>query len=43
MADALRDITAVMDAQKQDTKDLTAAVQRYGFNIEELGPAMQKQ
>lgn len=29
--------------QKQDATDLDAAVQKYGFTIEELGPAMQRQ
>lgn len=29
--------------QKQDAADLDTAIQRYGFSIDELGPAMQKQ
>jgi hypothetical protein len=36
-------INAVVNQQQQDQTDLTNAVQQYGFSIEELGPAMQKQ
>lgn len=42
-ADALATINGVLNQQKQDQADLNAAVQRYGFSIQELGPAMQKQ
>jgi TP901 family phage tail tape measure protein len=40
---AIEEINAVLEDQKQDEKDLEAAIQRYGFSIEQLGPAMQKQ
>ena len=40
---AIDEITAVFNEQKQDAEDLQAAIERYGFSIEELGPAMQKQ
>lgn len=36
-------INGAFDEQKQDVIDLKAAVERYGFSIEELGPAMKKQ
>lgn len=37
------EINAILNDQKQDAADLDAAIQRYGFSIEELGPAMKKQ
>lgn len=40
---AMQQLNDAMDAQKQDAADLDAAVQRYGFSIEQLGPTMQKQ
>ena len=40
---AIDQINGVLDEQKQDQQDLQAAIQRYGFSIEQLGPAMQKQ
>jgi hypothetical protein len=42
-AAALQTINDVLNAQKQDDADLDAAIGRYKFSIEELGPAMQKQ
>jgi hypothetical protein len=36
-------INAAFSEQKQDASDLTAAIGKYGFSIEQLGPAMQKQ
>ena len=42
-AEALQTINDVLNQQKQDEADLQAAVERYHFSIEELGPAMQKQ
>lgn len=36
-------LNAVLNEQKQDAADLDAAVKKYGFSIEQLGPAMQKQ
>jgi hypothetical protein len=42
-AEALATINGVLDSAKKDQDDLNAAVQRYGFSIQELGPAMQKQ
>jgi hypothetical protein len=40
---AMEAINAVLNEQKQDEADLQAAIQKYHFSIEELGPAMQKQ
>jgi hypothetical protein len=40
---ALATINAVLNEQKQDAADLDAAIQKYGFSLEELGPKMQKQ
>jgi hypothetical protein len=40
---AIEEINAVLNDQKQDAADLQEAIQRYGFSIEQLGPAMQKQ
>src|SRR6185295_483155 len=40
---AINKINAAFGDQKQDAADLTAAIQRYGFTIDELGPTMQKQ
>jgi hypothetical protein len=37
------EITAALDAQQQDEADLQAAIEKYHFSIEELGPAMRKQ
>lgn len=42
-AEALAVINGVLDSAKKDQDDLNAAIQRYGFSIQELGPAMQKQ
>ena len=46
-ADAARaaaaNINAVFDEQARDVVDLQDAIARYGFTIEELGPALQKQ
>lgn len=42
-AAAVAKISGVLNDQQQDTTDLTAAVQRYGFSLNELGPTMQKQ
>ncbi len=42
-AKAMADLNDVLGEQEQDAQDLNAAIQRYGFSIEELGPAMQKQ
>jgi TP901 family phage tail tape measure protein len=36
-------INRAFNEQKQDATDLDAAIQKYGFSIEELGPKMQKQ
>lgn len=36
-------INSAFTDQKQDAADLTAAIQKYGFTIDELGPTMQKQ
>lgn len=36
-------ITGAINEQKQDAVDLNTAIQTYGFSIEQLGPAMQKQ
>lgn len=36
-------IKGVLDDTAQDTADLDAATQRYGFSLEQLGPTMQKQ
>lgn len=40
---ALMRINTNLDYQKQDAADLDAAIKKYGFSIEELGPKMQKQ
>jgi hypothetical protein len=40
---AIDALNSVLQEQKQDQQDLEAAIQRYGFSIEQLGPAMQKQ
>lgn len=40
---ALDRINDTMNAQKQDAADLDTAIKKYGFSIEELGPAMRKQ
>jgi hypothetical protein len=40
---AIDAVNSVLQEQKQDQQDLEAAIQRYGFSIEQLGPAMQKQ
>lgn len=40
---ALARINQTLDYQKQDAADLDAAVQKYGFSIEELGPKMRQQ
>jgi hypothetical protein len=40
---AIEEVNAVLQDQQQDEKDLEAAIQRYGFSLEQLGPAMQKQ
>ena len=40
---AIDDLNAAFDLQKQDAADLKAAIQEYGFTIEQLGPAMQRQ
>jgi hypothetical protein len=40
---AIDAVNSVLQEQKQDQQDLQAAIQRYGFSIEQLGPAMQKQ
>lgn len=40
---AAEEINSVLGEQKQDEADLEAAVQKYGFSIEELGPKMKKQ
>jgi hypothetical protein len=36
-------INGAFNEQAQDAADLTAAIEKYGFTIEQLGPAMQKQ
>lgn len=41
--DAAAKIQQAFTDQTQDAADLTAAVQRYGFTLEELGPTMQRQ
>jgi hypothetical protein len=40
---AIEEITKVLNQQKQDQEDLNAAIERYGFTIEQLGPTMQRQ
>jgi hypothetical protein len=40
---AIDKINAAFIEQKQDAVDLDAAIQKYGFSIEQLGPAMQRQ
>lgn len=40
---ALKPINKILQDQQKDANDLQAAIERYGFSIEELGPAMQKQ
>lgn len=40
---AIDKITQAFNEQKQDAADLDAAIKKYGFSIEELGPALQKQ
>ncbi len=40
---AMNEVNAALADQAQDAADLDAAIKRYGFSIEELGPAMQKQ
>jgi hypothetical protein len=42
-AAAIEALNGVLNEQKQDQADLKAAVEEYGFTIEELGPKMQKQ
>jgi hypothetical protein len=43
VATALQKINGIMGDAKQDQDDLNAAIKQYGFSIQELGPAMQKQ
>jgi hypothetical protein len=40
---AMEEIQGVFDEQKQDQADLQAAIQRYGFTLEQLGPTLQRQ
>ena len=40
---AIEQVSAVLDAQKKDADDLKAAIQKYGFTIDQLGPTMRKQ
>lgn len=40
---AIDKINGAFNEQKQDAADLQAAIKQYGFSLEELGPAMQKQ
>jgi anti-sigma factor ChrR (cupin superfamily) len=40
---AIEEITRVLNQQKKDQEDLNAAIERYGFTIEQLGPTMQRQ
>lgn len=42
-AAAIQNINNVLDEQKQDQADLQTAIEKYGFTIDELGPALQKQ
>ena len=41
--DAWGSIAEIMQQQKQDAADLDAAIRKYGFTIEELGPKMRAQ
>jgi hypothetical protein len=40
---AIDEINEALGEQKQDDSDLNAAIQEYGFSIDELGPKMRKQ
>jgi hypothetical protein len=40
---ALDTINSAFDEQKQDAADLQTAIAKYGFSLEQLGPALQKQ
>lgn len=40
---AIAEITGVFDEQQQKQERLQAAIERYGFTIEELGPTFQRQ
>jgi TP901 family phage tail tape measure protein len=40
---AMEEISGVLNEQKQDQADLEAAVQKYGFSLDQLGPTLQKQ
>lgn len=40
---AVETINGAFREQQQDAQDLEAAIREYGFSIEELGPAMQRQ
>ncbi len=40
---AIAQVNQVVLEQQQDVTDLDAAIQKYGFSIEQLGPAMQRQ
>ena len=40
---AIDDLNLALNLQAQDVADLDAAIAEYGFSIEELGPAMQRQ
>lgn len=40
---AIDKVNQAFTEQKQDAADLDAAIQKYGFSIEELGPTMQRQ
>lgn len=40
---AINELNAALDSQAADIAGLDEAIQRYGFSIEELGPAMQRQ
>jgi len=41
--EAIDELNKVLKEQQQDAADLQDAIERYGFSIEELGPAMQRQ
>lgn len=41
--EAMGRLDAAFDVQKQATNDLNAAIQKYGFSIEELGPKFAQQ
>jgi SLT domain-containing protein len=40
---AIKAVQDVMDEQKKDQEDLQAAIQKYGFTIDQLGPTMRRQ